>query len=79
MINYMFERLATEPCYLFLKCKITGPKHFENYVGLLTHTYFIFNVTPIGTPTATAAATELCFETDFSAPISRRAPNVPAL
>jgi len=45
----------------------------------LLSTYLIFNVTPVGTPSITAAVMVDCLLTFFSAPYSRIAPNVPAL
>lgn len=42
-------------------------------------TYFIFKITPVGTPTVTEAKIVLYFEIFFSAPYSARNPNVPTL
>jgi len=41
--------------------------------------YFIFKVTPVGTPMDIATAKELCSDTLRSRPYSTTAPNVPAL
>lgn len=45
----------------------------------LKYNYLILSLTPVGTPTATAADNQLCLEIFFSAPYSMTPPNVPPL